>query len=92
MFYRCGFTSDWDVLFIDSVRIKCMLIGLAFDMVGYLLMCLPYLLFWDYTDEKHTEIMRVLQERADAAAAEDGGAAPTGEPVLTSADASSDTP
>lgn len=89
MFYRCGFTSDWDVLFIDSVRIKCMLIGLAFDMVGYLLMCLPYLLFWDYTDEKHTEIMRVLQERAEAAAAE-GGAVPAGEPVMASADASSD--
>lgn len=55
-------------------------------------MCLPYLLFWDYTDKKHTEIMRVLQERAEAAAAEDGGVAPTGEPVTVSADASSDTP
>ncbi len=67
MFYRCGFTSDWDVLFIDSVRVRCMLIGLAFDMVGYLLMCLPYLLFWDYTDEKHTKIMEVLKERAEKA-------------------------
>ncbi len=72
MFYRCGFTSDWDVLFIDDVRVKCMLIGLGFDMAGYILMCLPYLLFWDYTDEKHQHIMKVLQERADAAAAEDG--------------------
>lgn len=71
MFYRCGFTSDWDVLFIDSVRIKCMIIGLAFDMVGYLLMSLPYLFFWDYTDEKHAEIMGVLQERADKAAAQE---------------------
>lgn len=71
MFYRCGFTSDWDVLFIDSVRVKCMLIGLAFDMLGYLLMCIPYLFFWDYSDEKHTEIMKVLQQRADDAAAQE---------------------
>lgn len=78
MFYRCGFTSDWDVLFIDEVRIKCMLIGLGFDMAGYILMCLPYLLFWDYTDDKHAHIMKVLQERADAAEAEDNN---IGEPV-----------
>lgn len=70
IFYRFGFTSDWDVLYIDDVRIKCMFVGLAFDMVGFVLMTLPYLFFWDYTDEKHAEVMRVLQERADAALAE----------------------
>ena len=79
LFYRCGFTSDWDVLFIDSVRLKCMFIGLAFDMAGYVLMIMPYLLFWDYSDEKHTEIMQVLAERAKQAeeqpAASDGEAA-----------------
>lgn len=79
LFYRCGFTSDWDVLFIDSVRLKCMFIGLAFDMAGYVLMIMPYLFFWDYSDEKHTEIMQVLAERAKQAeeqpAASDGEAA-----------------
>ncbi len=70
LFYRCGFTSDWDVLFIDSVRIKCMVIGLAFDMAGYLLMCLPYIFFWDFTDEKHKEIMDALEERAEQLANE----------------------
>ena len=44
-----------------------MMIGIVFDLVGYALMIIPYL-FWDYTDEKHREVMRVLQERADAAA------------------------
>ena len=34
MFYRVGFTSDWDVLFIADVRVKCMLIGLAPCLVG----------------------------------------------------------
>ncbi len=66
MFYRVGFTSDWDVLFISDVRVKCMLIGLAFDMAGYLLMSLPYIFFWDYTDEKHAKIMEELQQRAEA--------------------------
>ncbi|MBQ6067540.1 MAG: hypothetical protein IJK89_12065 [Clostridia bacterium] len=61
-----GFTSGWDVLYVDDVRIKCVVIGIAFDLVGYLLMTLPYLFFWDYTDEKHREIMKALQERADA--------------------------
>ena len=66
MFAAVGFTSDWDVLYMDDVRVKCMVIGIAFDLVGYLLMTLPYIFFWDFTDEKHREVMRVLQERADA--------------------------
>ena len=70
MFVGVGFTSDWDVLYMDDVRIKCMVIGIAFDLVGYLLMILPYFFFWDFTDEKHLEVMRVLQERADKAAEE----------------------
>ncbi len=71
MFVGVGFTSDWDVLYMDDVRIKCMVIGIAFDLAGYLLMVLPYIFFWDFTDEKHLEVMRVLQERADNANAEE---------------------
>ena len=67
LFYRCGFTSDWDVLYIDAVRVKCMVIGIGFDMVGYLLMTLPYLFFWDFTDEKHQEIIEILKKRAEEA-------------------------
>ena len=66
IFASIGFTSDWDVLYMNDVRVQCMTIGIAFDLVGYLLMTLPYLFFWDFTDEKHKEVMRVLQERADA--------------------------
>ena len=65
MFVSAGFTSDWDVLYMDDVRIKCMIIGIAFDLAGYILMMLPYIFFWDYTDEKHVEIMKELQARAD---------------------------
>ncbi|MBR4743286.1 MAG: MFS transporter [Oscillospiraceae bacterium] len=70
MFVGAGFTSDWDVLYMDDVRVKCMLIGLFFDFFGYLLIMIPYIFFWDYTDEKHREVMRVLQERAEQAAAQ----------------------
>ena len=85
MFYRVGFTSDWDVLFIADVRVKCMLIGLAFDMAGYLLMSLPYLFFWDYTDEKHRFIMEELQKRADALAAQGTGGKSVAEAIETAA-------
>ncbi len=70
LFYRYGFTSDWDVLFVDDIRTKCMIVGVAFDLVGHILCALPYLFFWDYTDEKHEEVIKGLQERAETAAAE----------------------
>ena len=43
-----------------------MLIGLGFDLVGYILMTLPYLFMWDFTDEKHAHVMEVLKQRAEA--------------------------
>ncbi len=63
LFYRVGFISDYDILFVDDIRSKCIIIGVAFDLVGHLLCCLPYLFFWDYTDEKHEKVMEVLEER-----------------------------
>ncbi len=65
MFYRVGFTSDWDVLYMSDVRVQCMLIGIGFDLVGYVLMALPYLFMWDFTDEKHAHVMEVLKQRAE---------------------------
>lgn len=68
MFYRVGFTSDWDVLYMNDVRVQCMLIGLGFDLAGYILMVLPYIFLWDYSDEKHAHVMEVLKQRAEAGA------------------------
>ncbi len=65
MFYRVGFTSDWDVLYMTDVRMQCMIIGIGFDLAGYILMTLPYLFLWDYTDEKHAHVMEVLKQRAE---------------------------
>lgn len=74
MFYRVGFTSDWDVLYMSDVRVQCMVIGIGFDLAGYILMTLPYIFMWDYTDEKHAHVMKTLQERAEAGNAEAEGA------------------
>ncbi|MBR3439171.1 MAG: hypothetical protein IKH13_06690, partial [Clostridia bacterium] len=63
LFYRIGFTSDYDILFCDDIRSKCMVISIAFDLIGHILCCIPYILFWDYTDEKHRQVIRVLEER-----------------------------
>lgn len=51
---------------VDGLQL-CIGDALAFDLVGHLLCCLPYLFFRDYTDEKHAEVMQALSERADAA-------------------------
>ncbi|MBE6783811.1 MAG: hypothetical protein E7536_07340 [Ruminococcaceae bacterium] len=73
IFYRIGFTSDWDVLYMGDIRVKCMIVGIAFDLVGYILMILPYLFMWDYTDEKHAHVMEVLKQRAGEGNAEAEG-------------------
>lgn len=59
-----GFNSNWDVLFIDESRIKIIVIPLIFDIVGYLLMTIPYL-FWDYDDDKQNKVMEVLRRREE---------------------------
>ena len=69
LFYRVGFTADYDILFVDDIRSKCMMIGMAFDLVGHLLCIIPYAFFWDYTDEKHAKVIEVLEERERLAAA-----------------------
>lgn len=61
---RYGFNSNWDVLFIDASRIKIIVIPIIFDIVGYLLMTIPYA-FWDYDDDKQNKVMEVLRRREE---------------------------
>jgi Na+/melibiose symporter-like transporter len=61
---RYGFNSNWDVLFIDSSRIKIIVIPIIFDIAGYLLMTIPYF-FWDYDDDKQNKVMEVLRRREE---------------------------
>lgn len=61
---KFGFNSNWDVLFIDSSRIKIIVIPILFDIAGYLLMTIPYM-FWDYDDAKQNKVMEVLRRREE---------------------------
>lgn len=61
---KYGFNSNWDVLFIDSARVKIIVIPIIFDIVGYLLMTIPYF-FWDYDYDKHDKVMQVLRRREE---------------------------
>lgn len=61
---KFGFNSNWDVLFIDESRIKIIVIPIVFDIVGYLLMTIPYM-FWDYDDDKQNKVMEVLRRREE---------------------------
>ncbi len=59
-----GFNSNWDILFLDEARLKIVVIPLLIDVVGFLLMTLPYI-FWDYDTNKQNKVMQVLKRRAE---------------------------
>ena len=61
---RYGFNSNWDVLFVDASRAKIIIIPMLFDIVGFLLMIIPYI-FWDYDDIKQDKVIQVLKRRAE---------------------------
>lgn len=61
---RYGFNSNYDVLFVDSLRNKIIVIPIIFDIAGYLLMTIPYLI-WDYDDSKQNKVMEVLRRREE---------------------------
>lgn len=62
-----GFNSNWDVLFLDSTRTKIIVIPMIIDIIGYVLMTIPYF-FWDYNSEKQNKVMAVLKRRAEVTA------------------------
>ena len=64
MLLRYGFNSNWDVLYIDSARFNIIAVPLIIDIIGYVLMTIPYF-FWDYDNEKQTKVIQVLQRRAE---------------------------
>lgn len=61
---KYGFNSNWDVLFVDESRIHIIVVPIVIDIVGYLLMTIPYF-FWDYDDDKQNRVMAVLRRREE---------------------------
>mgnify|MGYP003288017967 CR=1 FL=1 len=61
---RYGFNSNWEVLFVDSSRRNIIAIPLIVDIVGFVLMTIPYF-FWDYDSKKQNQVMEVLKRRAE---------------------------
>lgn len=61
---KFGFNTNWDVLFIDSSRTKIIVVPIIIDIIGYLLMTIPFI-FWDYTDDKQNKVMEVLRKREE---------------------------
>ena len=63
---RAGFNSNWEVLFLDSSRFNILVIPLIFDLIGHVLMMIPYA-FWKYNNKQHDYVMKTLQQRAELA-------------------------
>lgn len=63
---RNGFNSNWDVLYIDSARFNILAVPLIFDLVGFVMMIIPYL-FWDFNNPQHEYVMEVLKQREQLA-------------------------
>lgn len=61
---KYGFNTNWDVLFVDSSRVKIIIVPIIIDIIGYLLMTIPYF-FWDYDDDKQNKVMEVLRRREE---------------------------
>lgn len=90
-----GFNSNWDVLFIDESRVHIIVVPLIIDIIGYILMTIPYFA-WDYDDKKQEQVMEVLRRREEVTkkqleAEQTTGSAPVtvGEAAAESAEVSS---
>ncbi len=59
---RGGFNSNWGIMFYDSARFNIIAVPIAFDLVGHMLMMIPYF-FWDYNNEQHEYVISVLKQR-----------------------------
>lgn len=61
-----GFNSNWDILFLDEARLKIVVVPLLIDVLGFLLMTIPYI-FWDFDTVKQKKVIQVLKRRAEVA-------------------------
>lgn len=59
-----GLVSDWDILYDPEIRNRIFLVHICIAIVGSILVAIPYF-FYDLTPEKHQQIIKELQQRAE---------------------------
>lgn len=64
VYSRLGFTTDWDILFVDSIRNNIIGVTILISVISSVLSTIPFF-FYDLTDEKHKMIVEELKRRAE---------------------------
>lgn len=62
LYGRMGFTTDWDILYNNTLRASILNATLFVGIAANVLSAIPYL-FYDLTEDKHKEIIKVLKQR-----------------------------
>lgn len=69
LFAKVGYTSDWDVLFDETIFYNVMNIHVILTVSGLILSTLPFV-FYNYTKEMHDRYVAEIAEREEKAKAE----------------------
>ncbi|MGN0519624.1 MAG: MFS transporter [Candidatus Fimenecus sp.] len=65
LYETVGFTSDWNILYDTTIRNEVFIITIVAGVVTGLLATVPYH-FYDFTEQRHEEMMEELRQRAQA--------------------------
>lgn len=63
LYEQVGFTSDWNILYDNAIRNQVFIITIVASAITGFLSTIPYH-FYDYTEERHEEIIQELRELA----------------------------
>lgn len=62
LYGKCGFTSDWNVLYDPTLRNNIFLITIIVGSVAGLLSIIPYH-FYNFTEKRHEEMMKEMRHK-----------------------------
>lgn len=69
LYKAVGFTSDWNILYDTTIRNEVFIITIVAGVVAGLLSAVPYH-FYDFTEQRHEEMMEEMRLRTQALEAE----------------------
>ncbi len=64
IYANLGFTTDWDIMYVPQFRNKIVAVTFLIAAAATVLTAIPYF-FYDLTEEKHKEIIKILRQRAE---------------------------